>query len=92
MKITKTHVEKYLILRSEVKEREEEMTGLKEKFMTALYERKGERIKTEAGFVTHVIRGYAKLDEAKLMKALKVTNLDAFKTYTQTESVLVTAA
>ena len=92
MKINQTHVKKYLALRTDVKAYEVEMSELKDKFMEVLKASLGQSIETPAGRVTLVTKEINRLDEEKLMKALGVISLDAFKTPSTVESVLVTAS
>lgn len=92
MRITKSHVQKYLDLRTESHETAEYMTELKEKFMAALKEQNAKVIETPAGRVTLVVRETQRLDEEKLCAAFGLENLDAFKVPSTVESVLVTAA
>jgi hypothetical protein len=90
MKITRKHLEEFLRLRQELREREERLETLKTGLLMACKQAGGKIEYQGVGRATLVERNFPKFNEERLMKALGTNDLTAYKDFKKTESVLVT--
>lgn len=89
MKITKTHVDKYLALRAEIKEREDAIKELRDRLVSSMKESGDETVETPSGSVKLVYRLVMVLNEDKVKEALGVGSLEDFKESRTVESLIV---